>query len=169
MPNQDPLAQLRDIHLPAAVSAWPPAIGWWLVAALLIITIIVMSYFLIRRYRKNHYRRLALKQLSALSLTTDFNLYLQQLNQLLKQTALAANAPADIAGLTGLQWLQFLDQSGHCNDFSQGPGKILLNGPYAPIKPSSDENASPQPRELEALARRWIKQHTFKSVSNIPC
>ena len=26
------LAQLRDIQPPEAISAWPPAIGWWLLA-----------------------------------------------------------------------------------------------------------------------------------------
>jgi hypothetical protein len=33
----DPLAQLRDIHLPEAVSWWPLAIGWWLVAIVCIL------------------------------------------------------------------------------------------------------------------------------------
>ncbi|MDP7406676.1 MAG: DUF4381 domain-containing protein, partial [SAR324 cluster bacterium] len=29
--NQDPLAALRDVHLPPAVSWWPPAPGWWII------------------------------------------------------------------------------------------------------------------------------------------
>ena len=31
----DPLAELRDIHLPGPIEVWPPALGWWLVAILL--------------------------------------------------------------------------------------------------------------------------------------
>ena len=27
---------LRDIHLPDAVSWWPPAIGWWLLAIIIV-------------------------------------------------------------------------------------------------------------------------------------
>ena len=34
METEDPLSQLADIHLPEAVSAWPPAVGWWLLAGL---------------------------------------------------------------------------------------------------------------------------------------
>ncbi|MBV1912177.1 MAG: DUF4381 domain-containing protein, partial [Cycloclasticus sp.] len=28
---------LRDIHLPDAITWWPPAIGWWLLLAVIIV------------------------------------------------------------------------------------------------------------------------------------
>ena len=34
MEQNDPLAQLRDIHLPPPVDPGLPAIGWWLLAGL---------------------------------------------------------------------------------------------------------------------------------------
>ena len=41
--------QLRDIHLPAEVGWWPPAIGWW-VLALIVLILLVM---LLQRWRQN--------------------------------------------------------------------------------------------------------------------
>ena len=32
----DPLAQLRGLHLPAAIGPWPPAPGWWMPAAVVV-------------------------------------------------------------------------------------------------------------------------------------
>lgn len=163
MLNQDPLAQLRDIHLPAAVSAWPPAPGWWLLA-LIVLAVVVFAVIALRGFvRRNRYRRLAQKQLTAItsrlthkqsgSATDQTVEYLQQLNQLLKQTALAANSDQPIAGLHGSQWLQFLDRWGDTTDFSQGAGKVLLEGPYSVCADPVDLPA------LNQIARRWIKQH----------
>ncbi|HZX69969.1 MAG TPA: DUF4381 domain-containing protein, partial [Rhodanobacter sp.] len=42
---------LRDIHLPAEPSWWPPAPGWWLLAVLLLVAIVVVVS-LWRRHRR---------------------------------------------------------------------------------------------------------------------
>jgi hypothetical protein len=59
----DPLAQLKDIHLPGAVHSYPIAPGWWLVA----ITVLVLLVFIglkLRRYTAKHKtKKMALKQL----------------------------------------------------------------------------------------------------------
>jgi hypothetical protein len=152
MPEQDPLAQLRDIHLPDAISTWPPAPGWWIASTLLIALIIGLIYLLIKWIRRNRYRKLALLQLNKLD-QENANQYVQQLNQLLKQTALAAQPKQEIAGLCGEPWLQFLDNSGDTQLFCNGVGKILADGPYSPTV----ENINT--KKLNEIAQQWIKNH----------
>ena len=60
----DPLAQLKDIHLPGAVHNYPLAPGWWLVA-IAIIALLIFAGLRLRRYIiKRKAKKLALKQLS---------------------------------------------------------------------------------------------------------
>ena len=53
----DPLAQLRDIHLPDTVSDWPPGPGWWVLALVLLLFGAALVIWAVRRYRKNHRRQ----------------------------------------------------------------------------------------------------------------
>lgn len=153
MEQADPLAQLKDIHLPDAIGLWPLAPGWWILA-LILLGLTLYAVFLVRRRASNNlYRKLALQQLESLA-KTDPILYLQQLNELLKQTVLACNPEANIAGLSGGRWLDFLDETMRQNDkqFSTGVGSVLATGPYAP-------KSEYQIDELEKLAKQWINQH----------
>jgi hypothetical protein len=154
MPDQDPLAQLRDIHLPDPIGLWPPAPGWWLLAILLLASLLVSALLVLKKIRRNRYRRLALAELERhdwqqLSPTQA----LQLANQLFKQTALAAPFSNDVAGLSGNNWLAFLDQSGNTHEFSEGVGRLLKEGPYQPALAAIDKDA------LLKLTRQWIKQH----------
>ncbi len=167
--QQDPLAQLRDIHLPEAISAWPPAPGWWILTAVLLALLATGIYQLIKKLRRNRYRRQALKQLLTLEQYREQpSIYLAQLNQLLKQTALAANTTMNVAGLTGQQWLAFLDSSGKTTHFQLGAGNILLQGPYS--ADLSSAKLSPDAiTELHTIARQWIKHHDAKRGCLTPC
>jgi hypothetical protein len=164
MPAPDPLAQLRDIHLPAAIGQWPPAPGWWILAGLLLL---MMGYGLFRflRYQQhNNYRRLALLELEQLQQFRQQPVqYLQQLNQLLKQTALATsntNSIADhIAALSGQRWLTFLDLSSNSEQFCNGAGQVLATGPYSASEQNYDHDA------LLQLCQRWIKKHRLSNTA----
>ncbi|MBV1930617.1 MAG: DUF4381 domain-containing protein [Porticoccaceae bacterium] len=57
--NQDPLAQLRDIHLPEAIGWWPPAPGWWILTLVLLVSIAFTIRYLVRRRRQQYFRRQA--------------------------------------------------------------------------------------------------------------
>ncbi|MCK5915700.1 MAG: DUF4381 domain-containing protein, partial [Deltaproteobacteria bacterium] len=65
---QNPLANLKDIHLPPDPGWWPPAYGWWLIAILLL----TITYFGLNRWRQRQARlrpiKLALKELKELNL-----------------------------------------------------------------------------------------------------
>lgn len=157
-------SQLRDIHIPDAVSAWPPAPGWWILVISSLILITTTLYLLWRSGQRNRYRRLAVKQLAALKpLHQNPASYLQQLNYLLKQTAIAETNQSGVAGLTGNQWLEYLDRGIDGNQFSQGIGKVLLTGPYAIDAPSVDIV------KLETLCHHWIKKHQRAVGNSTPC
>lgn len=161
MPAADPLANLRDLHTPPAIEFWPLAPGWW---ALAIISICLIAFALHRwrRYQqRSAFKKAAQSQIKQLSARCDDDSdYLQQLNRLLKQTALAVNPRQDIASLHGSAWLQFLDQ--HSNDktqpFINGVGQVLGHGPYQANTPLIDRAA------LNQLVSRWIKQQSIKRL-----
>ena len=156
MPEQDPLAQLRDIHLPDAISLWPLAPGWWIAGLLLILLLLVACNFLYRSKKRNRYRGLAVRELANLDQYFEQPaLYLQHLNQLLKQTALANKSTTDIAALSGNEWLDFLDFTGKTTQFNQGAGRVLNHGPYTPSVPELDVVT------LRQLCKQWIMRHDF--------
>lgn len=161
MNPQDPLAQLKDIHLPEPVAWWPLAWGWWLVIGLLLGSLSVGLWFWWRHRRRNRYRRQALTKLDnayrAYLETENTAEYLQSLNRLLRRALLSAwLAPENqrLTTLSGEDWLTFLDASmpGEANNFSEGVGRALLAGPYQP-QPQADVEA------LHKLGQKWLKRH----------
>jgi hypothetical protein len=61
--ESDPLAQLRDIHLPETISWWPLAPGWWVLIILLGLVTGWIIFKAVQRKRANLYRRQALAKL----------------------------------------------------------------------------------------------------------
>lgn len=154
----DPLAELRDIHMPAPVGWWPPAPGWWLLAAALLVLLGLAAYFGVRRFRRQRYRRIARRQLEALyaqwQQQRDDALFLRELNQLLKQAALHAFAAERVAPLHGAAWLRFLDSTLRKPVFDD-PALQPLADLYAP-------DAAAGPLEADALRRaaaHWLRRH----------
>ena len=100
-------------------------------------------------------RRLALAQLKDVKLQyaahSDDHRAITQLSHLVRCVALAAFPRSHVAGLSGQSWLQFLDTTGHTNQFSDGPGRSLRSGPYQPHGPCAAA-------ELIPLVERWIQQ-----------
>lgn len=142
---------LRDIHLPAPISWWPPAIGWWLLAVALIVGT-VLAVWLIRRWRRATPTKLALRELDYLAQDAGLDPAekLRRLSILLRRTALSFYPREQVAGLTGEAWLLWLDSAFGAPRFSEGPGRWLAEAPYRPT-PAADIEP------LLDLCRDWIK------------
>ncbi|GJL83425.1 MAG: hypothetical protein DHS20C01_30590 [marine bacterium B5-7] len=59
MDGTDPLATLRDIHLPDDPSWWPPAIGWWALVIVLIAVVYITAIKVRSIYRQHQPGRAA--------------------------------------------------------------------------------------------------------------
>jgi hypothetical protein len=156
LPNAAPLQQLRDIHIPAAVSWWPPAPGWWLLLIVAVASLAAALFWLRNYRRKNRYRRLALQHLQTLrgqwQQQRDDNALTQAINRLLKQTALAAYPRQRVAALTGADWLLFLDSGLKQPRFSE-PALRALASTYQAAPPTISASA------LFDASEYWIRRH----------
>lgn len=145
---------LRDIHLPEAVSWWPPGPGWWILAGLILASCFAL-FWLWRRYQQGATRRYAIGELNRLATeyeqTQNAQDLITALSSLLRRASLCFCSRQKVAALTGPTWLQWLDQHSHTKEFSQGVGTVLLSGPYA--NQSSYDAAA-----LLNLCRQFLQQ-----------
>lgn len=125
---------LRDLHLPEMVGWWPLAPGWWIVVGLLLMAFGFLLQIFLQRRARNAARRHALQQLDAL--LTDYEEHRNvvrfgvEASELLRRTMLAYAPRKEVAGLTGDNWLAWLDRGLAHPQFVAGPGRELLELPY---------------------------------------
>jgi len=153
---------LRDIHLPGAISWWPPAPGWWLLVAL---GLGALALYALHYFRGRH-RRAALRTLQRVRLALEQGAEpvacLQNVSTLLRRFAMttAAHGPResavvaepDVPGLIGEPWLRYLDSRWQREAFARGPGRRLLAAPYA--RPNSIPRG--EALELATLCNEWL-------------
>ncbi len=159
MANPDPLAQLKDIHLPAPVSWWPLAPGWYVLIAVLLCSAIIIFYRLYRRHQHAKAKKYAL------TLLMNYQQHYEQeqnaawasarISELLRRVALAYYPRTDVASLHGEAWLRFLNETGNNINFNLVRDQLL----DAPFQSSHRMDLQP----LFNTARLWIKQRS------VPC
>lgn len=145
---------LKDIHLPPPAGWWPPAPGWWLVA-LAICGLGYAAFKFWRRLRRPQIRRLGLHELARLESDPGLSPLrkVQELSILLRRVALSGSPRSEVAGLSGRQWLEWLDGLLADGRFSNGPGRALVDAPYRPelLEPDGLE-------ALFSLCREWLQR-----------
>ena len=125
---------LRGLHLPEAVGWWPLAPGWWLLIAAAVIAAGLLLRAWLRRRAHAAARRKALRQLedsrSAYAYHNNPVTLGAEVSELLRRTMLAYAPRAEVAGLTGDEWLAWLDRDLDEPRFRRGAGRSLLDLPY---------------------------------------
>ena len=142
---------LRDVHVPAAPSMWPPAPGWWLLAAAALTVSAVIWFLKLRQQRKLEARRRlfdeACRDLPA-------SVQIAAMSELLRRAARKIDKHAD--RLQGEDWLRFLDGK-KGQDFSKGAGRLLLEGGFRRDVADADLAATKyvaRARFLELMAKK---------------
>ena len=153
MSVENPLVNLKDIHLPPPVSFSPPAPGWWILAVLLISSLFIGGVLFYRQHKKRKPKTEALRILKDLQIlyqnSKDEVVSLRNLSNLLRRTALTFYDNDEVASLQGSSWLEFLDKTGKTKEFSQGAGKVLGNEVF-------QQKVNPDMNALFPLVKKWI-------------
>lgn len=133
---------LRDITMPAAVSWWPPAPGWWALA----FALLAVGAWAAWRYARGYRRRAALRVLERMLTELDAGEAVAErlcvVSAVVRRFAMVvAASPRGIAGLVGERWLTWLDSQWEQKHFTSGAGRALARAPYAPPGAFSNEDA----------------------------
>lgn len=144
---------LRDIHLPGEIGWWPPALGWWILAA---VAAAGLAYFVLRLLatRRERAAAQAIRRVVARLDSGEAPVAcMQQISSVLRRFVISVSgANARVAGLTGRDWLEYLDSRWDRAAFSSGPGTDLVVAPYAPPERVSAESV----REIARLSLEWV-------------
>jgi hypothetical protein len=149
------LAGLRDIHLPAPVSFWPLAPGWWLVIAAILVTGLAITLFM--RARRRSLKRAALRELDGIARTfradADARAVANAISALLRRVALARHPRREVASLHGADWSRFLLESCHGVGLDEAILRDLTTFVYA--GPHATDDSSRVEVWIDGT-RRWI-------------
>lgn len=166
MNPDNPLENLRDIHLPNAITDWPPALGWWILGSLLLLLLAWGMWKIGMRYQQRHLQRMALSsylQIEQQYLNHQNSLRLiKQYSNLLRRVAMARFSRPQVASLTGKAWLNFLDQSAGMKVFRTDVGQLLLTAPF--------QKADTEFKQLSALTsaiKQWIETVTNRPTETL--
>ena len=146
------LALMHDLVMPEPVPWLPQTPGWWITLGWLLAVLLLAVWQVIKRRRRNRYRRDALAELDAIAAQRDIEPAesAQRIAAILKRTALVAYPRQDVAGLYGTKWARFLTETvGNDRQIADAAEELAASA----YRPGAD------PSMLIRPARRWIRRH----------
>lgn len=144
MDSAELLEQLADIHLPEAVSFWPPAPGWWLLALLMLVLLgwLGLKIMQIRRQRK--ICAFAMQELDRVYAAYQGETggedpdqanaarlrFLNEMNSVLRRVALWHYPYSGAASLSGRAWVDFIQEKGESSQMTEEIANALAEGRF---------------------------------------
>lgn len=147
----DNLPELRDIHLPDGVSAFPPAYGWWII--LLVALSIVAAVKLIKIAKIKSKKLYALRLLKAADKSSPIKAA-AYISEILRRICVYKYPEA--LSLNGNEWIDFIHLHSK-NKMSAKTAKLLLNAPYMPC--NNHTYSSNDVDELQLFCQHWIGEN----------
>jgi len=124
--------------------------AWYTLFVLLGIVLLYSFWLWHRGYRKNAYRREAIRTLAA---TAPDDSSILTIQVLLKNVAIKTYGRKKVAGLFGKEWLCFLEETGKNTPFSNIEVLYMLD------KPEAGKDRSALINEFALLTKKWIRTH----------
>lgn len=149
------LLELDPLFEPDPVTFTFDSPGWYVVGGILLLLICWALVRGIKQYRKNKYRREALRRMGQLmvEVPNDSKHLLFEIRVLLKRVAIEKFGRTRVASLSGLEWLQFLEKTGKNTPFTDC--EILIHQDNDWLKDTIDDRL----HEAVALTKKWLKTH----------
>ncbi|MEN8225875.1 MAG: DUF4381 domain-containing protein [Bacteroidota bacterium] len=152
------LSTISPIFEPDAIRFSFNTPAWFVLGGMLILFALWLLARRIKHYRKNAYRRAALRELRLIE--NDYkhqksvNLVINDVLILLKIVAIKAFGRKEVANKYGEEWLKYLESSGKKTAFLQHKSFIL-----DAIYRRDTEDDKVKLEALIALTEKWIKTH----------
>jgi hypothetical protein len=159
MDSQELLEQLADIHLPQAVSFWPLAPGWWVLALIVLVLAILVGRRLHAQLEQRRICEHALAELAhcyqqfKASAASDLDKqrlrFINEFNSVIRRVALVHFPQANVASLSGKEWVDFIRKKGDSSLLNDELAAALSYGRF-------QTRCYVDPDALDALGRAWI-------------
>jgi hypothetical protein len=147
--------EFGDLIEPSPIEFSMNTIGWKISFGLLIIGLISFIFFKVIEYRRNKYRRMAMKEfLNGVSRLSNKNSELVNFsNLILKRLAIDIYGREEVANLYGLTWIQYLDSKSKLTRFEED--YTIINNATYNLAVVNDADC----KRILTLTKKWIRTH----------
>jgi hypothetical protein len=154
--QEDSLPEIvGDILEPEPLHFTFETIGWKVLAFLIIVIASVFLYKWLKLFRKNKYRREAIKKLQLIEVeNSDSQSKINDINIILKQVAIVTFGREHVAELYGNDWFSFLDSKSKKSEF------VKYSNNFTDAIYSSKTFDDTTLRTIYKLAKTWIHEHS---------